>query len=177
MATTPDTRRHTNTESPRIAVRLSAAQTGGVLLELEARYEPGGQYPPEHLHPRQDEHFEVLAGKLDVRLNGVERTYQAGQSFAIPRGSVHTMRNGGDEEASVYWEIRPALRTQQFYQSLQGQTAGGKRSSKGISYLLRMLVLLQHYADEFVLASPLPVVQGLVLPILAFLGRRCGYRE
>lgn len=176
MATLRNETGHTNHETPRVTVRTSAAQTAGALLELEAHYGPGSQYPPEHFHPLQDEHFEVLTGKIDVRLNGVEQIYRAGQSFDIPRGSVHTMRNGGDKEASVLWQVRPALRTQQFYQNLWGLSANGKTTSEGIPYLLQMAVMLQHYDDEFVLASPPRVVQQLAVPILALLGGLYGYR-
>jgi len=39
-------------------------------LEVVATYAPGGERPPAHRHPRQDEHFEVLTGTLRVELEG-----------------------------------------------------------------------------------------------------------
>jgi quercetin dioxygenase-like cupin family protein len=38
-------------------------------LLLEATYLPG-KPPPKHLHPEQDEHFEVLEGEVRVDLLG-----------------------------------------------------------------------------------------------------------
>jgi hypothetical protein len=103
-------------------------------------------------------------------------TYVAGQSFDIPRGTSHTFRNAGDEEASVIWQVRPALKTQQFYETLWGLAADGKTNNHGIPNLLQMAVMLQAYADEFVLSSPPPFVQQTVFAALARIGRLCGYR-
>jgi quercetin dioxygenase-like cupin family protein len=176
MANAGDELRNAHTEKQRIVLRKTAEQTDGALLEMEAFYKPGGQYPPEHYHPLQDEHFEVLKGAVDVRINGAQVTYRAGQSFDIPRGTAHTFRNGGDEEASVLWQVRPALKTQQFYENLWGLAADGLTNSEGIPNLLQMAVMLQHFADEFVLSSPPRLVQQLAFPALAALGRLRGYR-
>ena len=42
-------------------------------IEVEALYAPGGDPPPAHLHPAQDERFEVLAGELRTKVAGRER--------------------------------------------------------------------------------------------------------
>jgi uncharacterized cupin superfamily protein len=39
----------------------------------------GGQLPPEHLHPRQDERFEVLDGAVRTIIDGVEQRAAAGE--------------------------------------------------------------------------------------------------
>jgi quercetin dioxygenase-like cupin family protein len=176
MAKAGDELYNAQTEKQRILLRKTAKETDGTLLEMEAYYKPGGHYPPEHYHPLQDEHFQVTKGQLHVRLNGVQMTYVAGQSFDIPRGTSHTFRNGGHEEAGVIWQVRPALKTQQFYETLWGLAADGKTSKDGIPNLLQMAVMLQDYADEFVLSSPPPFVQRTVFAVLARIGRLRGYR-
>src|SRR4051812_2619725 len=40
--------------------RLRFVRITPELLEMEAFYSGAGPFPPEHFHPRQDEHFEVL---------------------------------------------------------------------------------------------------------------------
>ncbi|HEV2741880.1 MAG TPA: hypothetical protein VGV91_01855, partial [Rubrobacter sp.] len=48
-----------------LIVRNTARNTGGELLEVEAVYtKPTPSRPPVHHHPRQEERFEVLDGKL-----------------------------------------------------------------------------------------------------------------
>ena len=92
-------------------VRISAE-----LLEMEATYSGEGALPPPHLHPSQDERFEVLEGALNVVVDGESRRHEAGEAFDVPAGTVHQM--GGDGPARVRWEVRPALKTAQFFEEL-----------------------------------------------------------
>ena len=61
------------------------------LLVMEQSYDAGAEAPPPHYHPSQDEHFEVLEGSIALRVGHEHRTVPAGESFDIPRGTVHTM--------------------------------------------------------------------------------------
>jgi mannose-6-phosphate isomerase-like protein (cupin superfamily) len=65
----------------------------------------------EHLHPAQDEHFEIRAGSMAARVGGEEAAYGPGEKIDIPRETVHAMWNAGDEPAMLLWQTRPALRT------------------------------------------------------------------
>jgi hypothetical protein len=51
-------------------------------LEVEASYRPGGSPPPAHLHPAQDERFEVLEGSVS---DGDERELREGGDIAEGR--------------------------------------------------------------------------------------------
>ena len=56
---------------------------------VEVTYGEPGKPPPKHLHPAQDEHFEVLVGRADARRSaGTERVLRAGETLDIPRGTV-----------------------------------------------------------------------------------------
>ena len=44
---------------------------------------------PDHVHPRQEERFEVLSGKLGLRVEGVERVLGEGEAITAPAGSAH----------------------------------------------------------------------------------------
>jgi mannose-6-phosphate isomerase-like protein (cupin superfamily) len=104
------------------------------LLAMEATYEPGGSPPPAHYHPSQDEHFEVLEGSVRVRTPDGERALGAGETIDIPRGTTHQFWNPGGAPARVRWEVRPALRTAEFFQTLYSGNAGE--------------TFLQDFADE-----------------------------
>jgi len=65
------------------------------VLEVEGRWAPNASAPPKHFHPEQDEAFEVLEGVVRARIDGVERSFTAGESFAVPRGAVHQLWNPG----------------------------------------------------------------------------------
>jgi quercetin dioxygenase-like cupin family protein len=81
---------------------------------MEGFYSGEGGLPPEHFHPRQDEHFEVLEGAVRAVVDGEERRYVAGEAFDIPAGTPHQM--AGDGPARLHWEVRPALRTAEFFE-------------------------------------------------------------
>ena len=83
------------------------------LLVMEQSYEADDTGPPPHYHPSQDEHFEVLEGAIALKVGHARSVVPAGESFDIPRGTVHTMGPSGGP-ARVRWEVRPALRTEQF---------------------------------------------------------------
>jgi hypothetical protein len=86
------------------------------LLEMEASYTGAGDLPPVHLHPAQAEHFEVLEGAVRAVVGGEERVYGAGETFDVPANTPHTMTGNGP--ARTRWEVRPALRTDEFFERL-----------------------------------------------------------
>ena len=98
--------------------RLKLVRTGEELLEMEASYSGQGGWPPEHLHPHQDERFEVLEGAVLARIDGVEHRHEAGSAFVVPAGTPHTM--AADGPARMRWEVHPALRTAEFFERLYG---------------------------------------------------------
>jgi quercetin dioxygenase-like cupin family protein len=86
------------------------------LLQMEATYGGTGQFPPRHYHPSQDEHFEVLEGTVRTIVEGEERSYDAGETFDIPAGTVHQL--AADPPARLKWEVRPSLRTAEFFETV-----------------------------------------------------------
>ena len=107
----------------RLRLVRTGDETGGELLEMEATYSAGAKLPPEHLHPGQVERFEVLDGAIKTIIDGAERRYERGETFEVPAGTPHQMT--GDGAAHVRWEVRPALRTAEFFERLHGGGAGG----------------------------------------------------
>jgi len=100
----------------RLRLIRTAAETGGDLLEMEATYGGTGALPPEHFHPRQVERFEVIEGSIRAIIDGTERRYAPGETFDVPAGTPHQMT--ADEPSRMRWEIRPALRTAEFFEQL-----------------------------------------------------------
>jgi mannose-6-phosphate isomerase-like protein (cupin superfamily) len=117
--------------------RLKLVRIAEDVLVMEGSYSGEGGLPPQHFHPRQDEHFEVLEGSVRALVDGVERRYSAGDSFDIPAGTTHSM--AGDGRARLHWEVRPALRTAEFFECAYGGDPGED--------------FLERFADEFRLAT------------------------
>jgi hypothetical protein len=107
-------------------------------LEMEASYSGDGPMPPMHLHPRQTERFEVLDGTMLTVIGGVERSYESGDVFEVPAGTPHQMR--ADGPARLGWEVRPALRTAEFFKRMY--TAPPSGAEEGAAFL-------EEFSSEF----------------------------
>jgi quercetin dioxygenase-like cupin family protein len=102
--------------------RLKLLRITEDVLEMEGTYSGEGDLPPNHYHPRQDEHFEVLEGAVRAVVDDEERRYVAGETFDIPAGTPHQMAGAGP--ARVHWEVRPALRTAEFFERAYSDDPG-----------------------------------------------------
>jgi hypothetical protein len=107
------------------------------LLVMDASYDGNGKLPPPHLHPQQDEHFSVIEGRVRAIVDDVEQVYEPGDEFDVPAGAKHQMA-AVDGPARFRWEVRPALRTAEFFERLYGGTADEN--------------FLEEFKDEFRLA-------------------------
>jgi mannose-6-phosphate isomerase-like protein (cupin superfamily) len=157
------------TPSESVTVLSSTPQA----LEVEATYGPGGKPPPKHLHPAQDEHFEVLAGSVRVRAGSEERDLHAGGTIEIPRETPHQMWNPGARAARVRWETRPAGRTEEWFRDVDAlnREAGG-----GAPGPLAFAAVLAEYGDTFRLAVGPQRLVGAAIAGLGFVARRLGRR-
>jgi quercetin dioxygenase-like cupin family protein len=90
----------------------TAADTKGGLLRAEVRLEPGG-FVPRHLHLRQDERLEVLAGSVRFRARGQDRVLRPGDTSVITRRHIHRVANAGSGEARFVLEVQPARHIEQ----------------------------------------------------------------
>lgn len=155
------------TPSESVTILASTAQA----LEVEATYGAGGKPPPKHLHPAQDEHFEVLEGSLRVRAGDEQRVLREGETIEILRETPHQMWNPGEAQARVRWQTRPAGRTESWFRDIDAlnRAAGG-----GMPGPLAFAAVVAEYGDTFRLAvRPQPVVGG-ALAGLAFVARLLG---
>ncbi len=118
---------------------LRVVAVGDQALELEARYDGAGTAPPAHLHPVQDEHFEILVGAMFVRLEGEERRVTAGETLVVPRGTAHQMWNAEESPARTRWVTTPAGRTLEWFRELAAAVGGEPLSDAE--------TLLERYAD------------------------------
>lgn len=106
----------------------TAAETDGELLEMESTYREGAALPAAHFHPAQDEHFEVLEGTVRTIIDGVEESHAAGEIFHVPAGAVHQMV--GAAGTRLNWQVRPALRTAEFFEGLYAGSAAARRGEE-----------------------------------------------
>jgi quercetin dioxygenase-like cupin family protein len=161
----------------RTVFRKTAQETSGELLQVDWISEPGWTTGPDHVHPRQEERFEVLSGRLGLRADGIERVHGVGDVIVVSAGSPHAAWNAGDEDVHVLVDFRPALRTERAFETLAGLARDGKTNGAGAPRNPLVLALvLRHFEDEIYFVRPPLAVQRVIFGVLVKVGWLLGYR-
>jgi len=161
----------------RTVVRKTAKDTGGELLQVDWIGSPGWTTGPDHVYPLQEERFEVLSGRLGLRVDGTERVLGEGETLTAPAGSAHAAWNADDDTVHALVDFRPALRTEVAFETLAGLARDGKTNGAGAPKNPLLLALVLHeYEDEIYFVKPPLAVQQVVFGALAKVARLLGYR-
>lgn len=146
----------------------------GDVLRAHVWADPDGDVPT-HLHPNQEERFEVVAGKVQFRVDGSRRHAGPGDRLVVPPGSWHSFRNIGPTEAQLIVEVEPALTLQDFLEEAAALARAGKYSRRGIPKgplaAVQLAALIERHRDVTVMRFPPPALQRILLSPLARLGR------
>jgi quercetin dioxygenase-like cupin family protein len=88
----------------------SGDENGGLLLRFDLYLPPRGHVPAGHVHPKQEERFTVLSGRMLFRMGARRIRAKPGDTVVIPAGKAHWFGNPGSKVAQARVEVRPALR-------------------------------------------------------------------
>jgi mannose-6-phosphate isomerase-like protein (cupin superfamily) len=164
-------------EHPVTGERMTFLKTAEyVRIELAVR--PHGFVSAPHIHPRQEESFEIHRGTFTFVLDGKERQVGPGDGATVPPGTPHAWWNPGDEPGLAIVEIRPALKAEEFFETMFGLAQDGKVSPKtGLPNLLWIAALTVKYHSDFAhVAKPPLLVQLALFTPLASVAKLLGYR-
>jgi quercetin dioxygenase-like cupin family protein len=129
----------------------------------------------EHTHHFQRESFEVVSGKLGLRVGGQELILKPGQSAIGPPRVPHAWWNPGEEERVRFVAgIRPGIEVETMFETLLGLMQEGKTIGPLPKNPLQAAVMAAEIARWVVLG---PVEKSLLAPLfaLAFVGGLLGY--
>ena len=85
----------------RITFRQTAADTDGELLAFDLELSPDGAVPGLHVHPSQEERFEIVSGRMKFRKGMKKIEAEAGDVVTVEPSRAHKFANAGDETAVV----------------------------------------------------------------------------
>jgi quercetin dioxygenase-like cupin family protein len=156
----------------RIEFRTTAEASGGSLLEFDFFLKPGGVVAADHLHPHQQERFEVISGVVRGHVDGREHTLSAGGASVVAPGVEHGWRNAGPAEAHLRVRFEPALRTEDLFETVFALGAAGRTDARGVPVLPLRLAMLAAFPDEVVPAGMPRLAHRIVVRVLAGAGRR-----
>jgi quercetin dioxygenase-like cupin family protein len=159
----------------RITLRRTAAQTHGELLAIDLALPAGGRVPGgQHIHPLQEERFEVVEGTMRFRMGRKRVVAGPGEVVVVPPGQKHDFANAGDEDALVRVEVQPALRMEELFETAVGLAQDGRTMMGGIPRPLDLALFVEEFGDEVQAAFPPRWLQRLALAPLRWLARRRG---
>jgi len=156
---------------------ITAKDSKGETLKFKVWFKIGAQGPPEHMHPKQTETFEIISGTVAFKLNGKEQNLTAGQTITVPVNAPHKFRNVGDSELVMMVELKPALKTEFFLETFYSLAKKGKSNKNSVpkNFLHWMTILNEYYGEQFIVGPPVPL-QKFMTKVLGGLGKLVGYK-
>ena len=157
----------------RFIFHTTAGDSGGLLLAFELVVEPDGQVPGGHVHPVQQESFEVLSGTMRFKKGLRTVIAKPGDTVVVPAGAFHRFANGGDEPAVVRVRVEPALRMEQLYETAVALAREGRTLPSGMPRPLDLALFMREFEQEVEAPFAPGMVRAMLAP-LAWLGARRG---
>ena len=159
----------------RIVFRQTSHETNGEAVVIETYVQPKGFVASTHVHPSQEERFEVLAGTVGFKVGGKKRIAGPGERITVPAGTPHRFWNAGEGVAHFVCEVRPALQFESLLETMFALAADGKTNKKGMPNPLRLAVIANAHFDTVRLPFPPAVMQRIGLALGAPVGKLFGF--
>jgi quercetin dioxygenase-like cupin family protein len=160
----------------RITFRKTSADTDGKLVAIDLELAPGGRVPAGlHIHPEQEECFQVVYGRMRFRKRRERIIAGPGEVVVVPSGVRHDFANAGDETALVRVEVRPALEMERLFETAVALAREGRAFSNGMPKPLDLALFVREFEREVRAAFPPLWMQRIALAPLAWLGSKRGY--
>ncbi len=159
----------------RIIFHKTARDTHGKAVLIETLLQPKAFVAAAHLHPRQEERFEIVEGLVGFRIGRRKFVARSGQRLTVAARTPHRFWNAGDGQARFFCEIRPALCFEALIETMFSLAVDGRTTRRGMPNALQLAVIARAYFDTVRLPFLPTFVQSMGLAVGAPLGRLLGY--
>ena len=131
-----------------------------------------GAHLPEHFHPTYDEHWEIVEGSAELKLDDRWRTLGPGDgAIRVARGVRHELKNVSGRPAHGRTQAVPAGNLEEFLTESAWAAREGLYNARNLPTGLRGARWVAGFAHRFrndtVVTSPPVALQRLLLPLLA----------
>jgi quercetin dioxygenase-like cupin family protein len=160
----------------RLTLLKTGQETNGQVLEIDVSFKPTAEtnslkWRDVHVHPQQEERFEVISGAVRFRVGNREQILTAGQTITGPPNTPHGWNSADGKEIHMRAELRPALHTDVAFSSAQHVHA-----IRGKVSLLQAAVIMSEFDGIAYPTKPPPLLMKGLVKVLAPIGRLLGYR-
>jgi mannose-6-phosphate isomerase-like protein (cupin superfamily) len=166
---------HNPVTGERITFHQTSADTNGEAVVIECTVQPDGFVAAAHLHPSQTERFNVIDGRLGMKVGRKKLLLERGDVAEVEPGTPHKFWNIGEDEVRFVCEVRPALQFESLLETMFALAEDGKTNKKGMPNPLRLAVIARAHFDTVRLPQPPAWLQRAGLALGAPMGRLFGY--
>jgi len=160
----------------RLVFRQTSRETNGAAVVIETYVQPNGFVAAAHVHPSQEERFEVLRGTVGFKVGREKLVAGPGKRLTVPAGTPHKFWNAGEEEAHFVCEVRPALQFEALLETMFALAADGKTNRKGMPNPFRLAVIANAHFDTVQLPVVPAWMQKAALAMGAPVGKAMGFK-
>ena len=150
-------------------VEHTAERAVGELLAV-----PGAAVAGPHIHPAQEERFEVVDGVMGYRLGDHRGELRIGEAVTVPPGMVHDWWNAGDGNLRARVTVTPPGLFAGMIGAAWGLAVVGRTNAKGMPKLADAALLAETFGNEIVFERPPQAVQRALAATVAPIARRRG---
>jgi quercetin dioxygenase-like cupin family protein len=155
----------------------TAASTNGERLVINLVLAPDGKVPGMHVHPKQEERFEVIAGNMEFRMGLKKIEAGPGDTVTVPKGKAHKFANAGETTAVVRVTVTPALEMERLFETTVELAHEGRVTASGMPRPLDLALFVKEFGDEVRGPGSPGALQRAMLSPLAAIGRMRGHDE
>ncbi|MBI5825596.1 MAG: cupin domain-containing protein [Chloroflexi bacterium] len=175
---------HPATRTKTVVLESDAETNGmGWLLEV-TRYSKVGSDLGEHLHQTWTETFEIIKGTAKYKLDGVEKTAKAGESFVVEPNHFHVHPWNANDDELVYrqrnhFEKANPAAVQDIlgiFATRTGMARDGVRYKGFAKLLFQSATIRTAIKHGNYVASPSMTMQKVLGATLGLLGEMLGYK-
>jgi quercetin dioxygenase-like cupin family protein len=147
------------------------SRDGQICLQLKGSLPPHRQGPPLHVHYRETEEGQVVAGTLSASVDGRRIQVAAGESATFPAGSAHRWWNDGDDTLVFEGVVRPVVDLDVYLQAIFDVLNSGPAERPPLFYMAH--AAWRHRRTQGLRIAP-SWIQGIVLPVIVLIGTMLG---
>lgn len=152
----------------------TSEQTGGAYLLATMSMQPGTRGPMPHVHPLQEERFDVLEGRGRFRLGREKQDAVAGETVVVPAGLGHGVSNPFDDVLRMRVRWTPACDLEHFMENMFGVAMAGKVTRRGIPPHRQIALIIEAYPDSGPPIGTPSFIRRPLIRVLAGMGRLSG---
>lgn len=143
-------------------------ETGGAVAEVQMDLAPTAFLAAPHIHRVQEERFEIVSGRVRMRLGREESLREPGETVVVPAGTAHAWGPEGGP-ARVKVTLTPGNEIEDFFEQFFDWCNEGRCNKKGMPppHLMGPLA----FKHEMYLAGPPIPLQRAVMGMMARLAR------